>query len=177
MITAPSTIRPKSSAPRLIRLALIRPWTMPVMVISIATGMTSAVTMAARMLPSSRNRTTTTRAAPSARFLATVLMVASTSTVRSRTVRTSTPGGSERRISPMRASTAAATVRLFSPISIRAVPITTSRPSRLPEPVRRSRPIRTSAMSAILTGTPPRVVTTTRPMSSMVSRRPAARTT
>ncbi|GJD74492.1 hypothetical protein CFIICLFH_2726 [Methylobacterium goesingense] len=155
----------------------MRPWTMPVMVISIATGMTSAVTMAARMLPSSRNRMTMTRAAPSARFLATVLMVASTSTVRLRTVCTSTPGGSERRISVILLSTVAATVRLFSPISIRAVPMTTSRPSSLPDPVRRSRPIRTSEMSEMRTGTPPRVVTTTLPMSSMVSRRPAARTT
>ena len=120
---------------------------------------------------------TMTRAAPSARFLATVLMVASTSRVRLRTVWTSTPGGSVRLMIVMRASTAAATVRLFSPISISAVPITTSRPSSLPDPVRRSRPIRTSAMSEIRTGTPPRVVTTTEPMSSMVSRRPAARTT
>ncbi|GJD73584.1 hypothetical protein CFIICLFH_1813 [Methylobacterium goesingense] len=177
MMTAPSTMRPKSRAPRLMRLALMRPWTMPVMVISIATGMTRAVTMAARMLPSSRNRMTMTRAAPSARFLATVRMVASTRTVRLRTVWTSTPGGRVRRISVIFASTAAATVRLFSPISIRAVPMTTSRPSSLPDPVRRSRPIRTSARSEMRTGTPPRVVTTTEPMSSMVSSRPAARTT
>src|SRR5215212_7484846 len=38
MMTAPSTIRPKSRAPRLIRLALIFPWSIPVAVSSIATG-------------------------------------------------------------------------------------------------------------------------------------------
>ncbi|GJE71740.1 hypothetical protein CHKEEEPN_3287 [Methylorubrum podarium] len=177
MMTAPSTMRPKSRAPRLIRLAEIFASTMPVMVISMATGMTSAVMMAARMLPSSRNRMTMTRAAPSARFLATVLMVASTRSVRLRTVWTSTPGGSDLRISVILASTAAATVRLFSPISISAVPTTTSCPSSLAEPVRRSRPIRTSAMSLIRTGTPPRVVTRTFSISPMLSRRPAARTT
>ncbi len=51
MMTAPSTMRPKSSAPRLIRLAEICASTMPVMVISMATGMTSAVITAARMFP------------------------------------------------------------------------------------------------------------------------------
>ena len=177
MITAPSTISPKSSAPRLIRLAEILACTMPVMVSSIATGMTSAVITAARKFPSSRNRIRITRPAPSSRFFATVCTVASTSWVRSSTVCTTIPGGSERRISVMRASTAAATVRLFSPISISAVPTTTSRPSSLAEPVRRSRPMRTSATSLIRTGTPPRVVTTTLPISSMLSRRPAARTT
>ncbi len=177
MITAPSTISPKSRAPRLIRLAEIFASTMPVMVISMATGITSAVMIAARMLPSSRNRMTMTRVAPSDRFLATVFTVASTRRVRSRTVWTSTPGGRLLRIWSILASTAAATVRLFSPISISAVPTTTSRPSSLPEPVRRSRPMRTSAMSLIRTGMPPRVATTTLPMSSMFSRRPAARTT
>ena len=42
-MTAPSTIRPKSSAPRLIRLALILPCSMPIAVISMVSGMTSAV--------------------------------------------------------------------------------------------------------------------------------------
>ena len=70
MITAPSTIRPKSSAPRLIRLAEIRFCTMPVMVISMVSGMTAAVISAARRLPSSTNSTTITSSAPSSRFVA-----------------------------------------------------------------------------------------------------------
>ena len=57
MITAPSTISPKSSAPRLIRLALILPCSMPAAVISMVIGMTSAVMTAARKFPSSTNST------------------------------------------------------------------------------------------------------------------------
>ncbi len=68
-------------------------------------------------------------------------------------------------------------MRLFSPIRIRAVPMTVSRPSSLAEPVRRSRPIRTAATSRIRTGTPPRLATTTSAIASGLSRRPAARTT
>ncbi|MNV62927.1 hypothetical protein D3C71_1554960 [compost metagenome] len=83
MITAPSTIRPKSNAPRLIRLADTPPRAMPVSVNSIASGITAAVIKAARKLPSNRNNTTITSNAPSSRFLATVWMVRSTSAVRS----------------------------------------------------------------------------------------------
>ena len=83
MMTAPSTIRPKSSAPRLIRLPLILPCTMPMAVISIESGITSAVISAARKLPSSRNSTTMTSSAPSAGSSPTVPIVASTSSVRS----------------------------------------------------------------------------------------------
>ena len=53
MITAPSTIRPKSIAPRLIRLPLILVCTMPIAVSSIESGIASAVMSAARKLPSS----------------------------------------------------------------------------------------------------------------------------
>ncbi len=82
MITAPSTIRPKSSAPRLIRLPDTLFSTIPVIVISIATGMTAAVMSAARIFPSRRNRTRITSDAPSARFFSTVAIVASTRVVR-----------------------------------------------------------------------------------------------
>ena len=116
-----------------------------------------------------------TRPAPSARFFATVRIVASTSCVRSSKVRITIPGGRVRRIWSRRASTAVATVRLFSPIRIRAVPMTVSRPFSLAEPVRRSRPIRTVAMSRIRTGTEPRLATTTSAIASGLSRRPAAR--
>ena len=83
MITAPSTIRPKSSAPRLIRLAETRFSTMPVMVSSIVSGITAAVISAARRLPSNPNNTTTTSNAPSSKFLRTVAMARSTRSVRS----------------------------------------------------------------------------------------------
>src|SRR6266436_651260 len=60
------------------------------------------------------------------------------------------PGGRVRLISLIFRSAAAATVRLLPPISISAVPSTTSRPSTLALPVRSSLPILMSAMS--LTG-------------------------
>ena len=63
MMTAPSTMRPKSSAPRLMRLALMLPCSMPMAVISIATGITSAVMSAARKLPSSSEQHERSRAA------------------------------------------------------------------------------------------------------------------
>jgi hypothetical protein len=118
-----------------------------------------------------------TSSAPSVRFFATVPMVASTSWVRSRTVVTSTPGGKVGAIARNLASTADDTVRLLAPISINAVPTTISRPFSLALPVRVSPPIETVARSRTRTGTPPRVVTTTEPSSSIFSSRPPERTT
>ena len=83
IITAPSTIKPKSRAPRLMRLPDTREPTMPVIVQSIAIGMTAAVTRAARTLPSNANSTAMTSNAPSVRLRVTVAIVASTSEVRS----------------------------------------------------------------------------------------------
>ena len=95
IITAPSTIRPKSSAPRLIRLADTPDCTMPVMVASMDKGITAAVIRAARRLPSNRNSTTITSNAPSSRFFSTVAIALSTKVVRSYTASTFTPSGSE----------------------------------------------------------------------------------
>ena len=81
--TAPSTMIPKSRAPRLIRLALTFWLTMPLKVNSIDSGMTIAVSTAARRLPRNRNSTAITSTAPSTRFFLTVAMALSTSTVRS----------------------------------------------------------------------------------------------
>ena len=82
MITAPSTISPKSSAPRLIRLPEVRVATMPLMVMSMDNGITNAVISAARRLPSSANSTAMTSKAPSTRFFSTVAMVLSTRSTR-----------------------------------------------------------------------------------------------
>jgi cobalt-zinc-cadmium resistance protein CzcA len=59
--------------------ALMRPCSMPAAVISMASGITSAVMNAARKLPSIANSTAITNSAPSARLVPTVLTVASTS--------------------------------------------------------------------------------------------------
>ncbi|SVJ79532.1 Uncharacterised protein [Klebsiella pneumoniae] len=81
--TAPSTMMPKSSAPRLIRLALTLLPTIPVKVNSIDSGMMVAVINAARMLPRNRKSTAITSAAPSTRFFFTVATALSTRVVRS----------------------------------------------------------------------------------------------
>ena len=81
MMTAPSTINPKSSAPKLIKFALTPVCTIPVIVASIASGITAAVIIAALIFPSRRNNTTITSNAPSTRFLRTVLIALSTSAV------------------------------------------------------------------------------------------------
>ena len=83
MMTAPSTIRPKSIAPSDMRLPLTLFCTIPVAVMSMAKGMASAQMIAARTLPSISSSTATTSTAPSSRFFCTVDMVFSTSTVRS----------------------------------------------------------------------------------------------
>ena len=166
MMTAPSTMMPKSIAPRLIRLALTRVSTMPVIVNSIASGITQAVTIAARMFPRTRNSTAITSSAPSTRFFSTVSMVASTRRVRSYTVRATTPSGRDFLTSSSLAATRCATARLFSPISSMAVPSTVSLPSNVAAPVRRSLPSRTSATSRTRTGMPPRVPMTMSRISS-----------
>ena len=96
---------------------------------------------AARKFPSNRKSTRITRKAPSARFLLTVLTVASTRSVRFKTVLASTAGGSALLISFILASTIADTLRLLPPIRISAVPMTASLPFSLALPVRNSRPI------------------------------------
>ena len=173
---APSTIRPKSNAPKLIKLPLMPSFTIPVLISKTVSGMTSAVISAARTFPSIRKSTTMTSSAPSPKFFATVDTVASTNLLRFNTVCASMPGGKLRRISMSLLSTAMATVREFSPIRIKAVPMTTSWPSSLAEPVRSSSPISTLAISRTYTGVLLRVVTTVLAMSLMVFRRPSTRT-
>ena len=76
-------MRPKSRAPRLIRLPDTFSPFIPAAVISMVIGITAAVTSAARTLPSNKNRATMTSSAPSVRLRSTVLIVASTSFDRS----------------------------------------------------------------------------------------------
>ena len=81
MITAPSTIKPKSNAPRLIKLADTPACAIPVIVINMEIGITAAVMRAARKFPSRINNTTITKSAPSTRFLVTVAIALSTNVV------------------------------------------------------------------------------------------------
>ncbi len=166
IITVPSTIKPKSSAPRLIRLAETPACTMPVMVISIDSGITAAVINAARRLPSRINNTTITSNAPSSRFLLTVAMALSTKVVRSYTASAIIPSGRELLICSSFCATSRATVREFSPINIMAVPSTASLPSWVAAPVRSSLPMATSATSLSFTGMVSYCVIMTLAMSS-----------
>ena len=151
---APSTMMPKSRAPRLNRFPLTPRSTIPVIANSIESGIAHAVMMAARTLPRNRKRIAMTSSAPSSRLCCTVSIVASTSVVRSYTVFATTPAGSVRLTSSMRAATRRETVRLFSPISMKTVPSTTSRPSSVAAPVLSSLPRRTSATSCRWIGVP-----------------------
>ena len=78
-----STTIPKSMAPRLSKLAAMPKCNMPQKANSIDNGMASATMNAARKLPRNRNSTATTNNPPSNKFLRTVSMTKSTSSVRS----------------------------------------------------------------------------------------------
>ena len=75
IITAPSTTRPKSTAPIDIRFPGIPLMFMRNMAKSIASGMVTAITRPARTFPRSKNSITITKNAPSKRLITTVLIV------------------------------------------------------------------------------------------------------
>ena len=86
------------------------------------------------------------------------------------------PGGMVFEMSFSLSPTACATVRLFAPTSMSALPTTVSLPLRLAAPDRSSPPTLTVATCATVTGTPWRCATTAREISSMVRMRASART-
>ena len=75
--TAPSTMIPKSIAPRLMRLPLTPSLVIPAAASSMDKGIAAVTIKAARTLPSSSSRIAATSNAPSARFFQTVRNVAS----------------------------------------------------------------------------------------------------
>jgi hypothetical protein len=81
---APSMMRPKSRAPRLIRFAGTPKAFIPVAAITNDDGMTRVAMMAARAFLRRRNSVAMTSRAPIARFSATIVIVALTSCERSR---------------------------------------------------------------------------------------------
>jgi hypothetical protein len=174
MMIAPSTIRPKSSAPRLIRFAGTPSAFIPVAAISSDSGITSVAMNAARTLPSRKNSVAITSNAPIAKFSATVVIVAFTSCERSSSTSATIPGGRLSLTSRNRSRTAVATVRLFPPASISAVPMAISRPSLLAAPARNAPPIFTTPMSLTVTGMLLRDVTTAWLISSRVRMRASA---
>ena len=83
MTTEPSTISPKSIAPRLIRLPEMPARTIPVKANSIDSGMAAATISPPRTLPRNSSSTAMTSRPPSARFRCTVAIVRWTSSLRS----------------------------------------------------------------------------------------------
>ena len=79
MMTAPSTIRPKSIAPRLMRLAEIPNTFIIDIANNIANGITDATTNPALQFPSKRTKMKMTIRPPSMRFVVTVLIAVLTS--------------------------------------------------------------------------------------------------
>ncbi len=93
MITAPSTIRPKSRAPKLIKLPLTPKIFIIITAKSIANGIIDATKSPARRFPKNRTKTKTTINAPSIKFVSTVEIALLTIFVRSKNGSINTPGG------------------------------------------------------------------------------------
>ena len=126
MMTAPSTIKPKSSAPRLIKLPLTPKKFIIMTANNIANGMTDATNKPARKLPRKSTRTNTTINAPSSRFFSTVPMALFTIFERSRKASTTMPSGKVCWIWAIRAFTFLMTSLLFAPFNIITIPPETS---------------------------------------------------
>ena len=155
IITAPSTIRPKSIAPKLIRF----PDTPNSRIIpsanNIASGITEATTKPPLKLPKKRIRINMTIKAPSARFLTTVEIALSTNFFLSKNGSIVTPSGNVVLICSIFSFTLFITADEFAPFSIITIPVTTS-PSalRVAAPYLTLCPNWTDAMSLINTGVP-----------------------
>jgi len=175
-ITAPSTIKPKSIAPRLIRLPETLLAAIPVIANNILSGITIAVINAALKLPSNANKITITKMAPSSRFCCTVAIVLSTSVVRLYIAWAITPSGRLKFTWVNLSATAWETVLLFSPINIKAVPKTVSLPFWVAAPVLSCLPSLTKATSFILTGASSRFVITIFAISFILFNCPGERT-
>ncbi|MNX09611.1 hypothetical protein D3C86_393420 [compost metagenome] len=78
IITAPSTINPKSNAPRLIKFPLTPKVFIIIMAKSIANGITEATINPALRFPKNNTKIKTTIKAPSIKFFSTVPMALST---------------------------------------------------------------------------------------------------
>ena len=126
IITAPSTISPKSIAPKLIKLPLTPKSFIIEMANNNANGITEATTKPALQLPRSKTKMKTTINAPSIRLVCTVLIALSTKTVLSINASISTPSGSDFLICSILSFTTLTTSPLFSPLSIITIPETSS---------------------------------------------------
>ena len=176
MITAESTIMPKSIAPSDMRLpSMPNAFIMP-KAKSMLSGMTDATTSPARQLPRNSTSTNMTMSPPSMRLRAIVPSTLPTRSVRSMNGSMTTPSGSERCICAMRSFTLRLTSWKFSPLSMMAMPATTSpSPLRVTAPKRVAWPSCTCATSPMRTGVAPTVLTAMSAMSCNEPTRPMPR--
>ena len=118
IITAPSTINPKSSAPKLIRFPVTpKRFIMP-MANSMDSGITEATISPALRFPRKKTRINKTIIAPSSKLVFTVPKVRLTNLVRSRKVLISTPSGRVFSICFMRSSICPITFAAFAPFNM-----------------------------------------------------------
>ena len=125
-ITAPSTIKPKSRAPKLMRLPLTPKAFIRQMANSSDSGMTEATKSPACQLPKNRMSTTMTMSPPSSKFCSTVWMARPTSLLLSKKGSRTTLGGKVFSIWAIRSFTAFTTWLLLAPFSIMTMPPATS---------------------------------------------------
>ena len=155
IITAPSTISPKSIAPKLMRLPLTPNKFIKIMAKSIAKGITEATISPALKFPNSNTNTNTTISPPSIKFFSTVPIALFTNSVRSINGSITTPSGNDFCICAIRCLTFVITCTKFSPFSISVTPATTSpSPFLVTAPYRVALPNCTVATSRINTGMP-----------------------
>ena len=126
MITAPSTINPKSIAPKLMRLAETPKICISAKANNKLNGMTDATIKPARQLPSNSTRINTTIRPPSIKFFSTVEMDFPINTLRSKKGTILIPWGIVFWISSMRTFTSLTTLFALAPFSNNITAPTTS---------------------------------------------------
>ena len=126
IITAPSTIKPKSSAPKLIRLPSTPNKFIRQIANNNANGITEATINPALRFPSNKTKTKITINAPSNKFLDTVPMALSTNFVLSKNGSTVIPSGNVFSICAILVFTLPITFEELAPFSISTIPPTTS---------------------------------------------------
>ena len=154
-MTEQSTSKPKSTAPKLIKLAEIPTKFIILKVMSMVIGITDATSNPALILPMSITNTKMTINPPSNKFFSTVLMDLSMSLVLSINAEMAKPSGNDFSTCCIRSFTPLIVASESAPLSINTIPPTASdSPLRVMAPYLMACPKPTSAMSLTSTGTP-----------------------
>ncbi len=126
MITAPSTMIPKSIAPKDIKFAHTPNCFIKINANNRDKGITEAVIKPPRKLPNNNTKTKITISEPSIKFFSTVLVVLPINSLRLKNGAIYTPSGKDFCISSIRFCTFSITVPGLSPLSIKICPPTDS---------------------------------------------------